>query len=530
MALATTVRGIRRKADHPTKVEVLVSGGWMKWTFLDASTQAAVRGLPQVQEFADSSADDGWRPDKFNLVWADQDTGDPDDESFDGETSEGGDPELEALLNEEAQIESQNQGKPAQTGKPTFEMPDTSGGGEGDSEGNGGDDSTFVTFAEKDPKGRPLKSTTQLVPFDEAYTPRAQALGQAVMEQTVEFVRKDIKAAVDAVTADTAELMATSEKYMLSQAVEYTDTKVAEVRSYVDSRLESFTPKQSEAPQDTSLKQVIVKIEVKRPNVDASVIQDLAHKEMPSLLKLVASGQHVYLPGVPGGGKSHAAQQVAKALGWAFGSLSLGPNTPESRLWGGMDANGKFHTTSLIDSVIHAEKHEESGAVWVADEMDNGHPGILATINSLLANGWVTLPDGTTHTVGGNFVVIGCANTFGTGPTAEFSGRNRLDAATLDRFSYLPWETDTGLETALVEGILAGNDPENGWLKSKDWLQAWRQARANVDTHGLKVFVTMRGAINGAKMIAGGWSLDDALDIVLLNKMPSDQKKKVDPR
>jgi len=125
-------------------------------------------------------------------------------------------------------------------------------------------------------------------------------------------------------------------------------------------------------------------------------------------------------------------------------------------------------------------------------------------------------------------VVIACANTFGTGPTAEFSGRNRLDAATLDRFAYLPWETDLGLEQALVEAHL-GPLGDEGWLLAKDWLKVWRQARANVAEHGLKVFVTMRGAINGAILLHDGWTIRDAYAMILGNKLPTDQARKVNP-
>lgn len=269
---------------------------------------------------------------------------------------------------------------------------------------------------------------------------------------------------------------------------------------------------------------VVVRIEFVRPNMPDYEQDGVFHNQFPTLLKLAAAGQHVYLPGPPGAGKSHAAEAVSTALGYQFGAISLGPTTPESRLWGGMDANGSFHQTPLSDGLIFAEENPDKGFVYTLDEMDNGHPGIIATLNSSMANGWVLLPNGRRVSFGNNVVFVGCANTYGTGPTAEFSGRNRLDAATLDRFRYLPWDTDKGMEAAMVRGLLH-DQPE----VAKDWLDVWESSRKNVEAHGLKVFVTMRGALAGAKMLACGFDIFETYNMVLLNKLPAEQAKKVSP-
>jgi len=301
-----------------------------------------------------------------------------------------------------------------------------------------------------------------------------------------------------------------------------------DVQAGVNRKLDLIDKKIKEARLDGGGKGgsggVIVRIEFTKPGEPMVPKDGVFHEKFPTLLKLAMAGQHVYLPGPPGAGKSHAAAAAAAALGWRFGAISLGPTTPESRLWGGMDANGQFHQTSLTDGMIHAEENPESGLAYCLDEMDNGHPGIIATLNSSMANGWVLLPNGRKVQFGSNVVFIGCANTFGTGPTAEFSGRNRLDAATLDRFRYLPWDTDLGMEATMVNSFLH-ETPD----LAKDWLDVWGSCRKNVEANGLKIFVTMRGAIAGAKMLACGFDLFDTLDMVLLNKLPADQAKKVNP-
>jgi cobaltochelatase CobS len=287
--------------------------------------------------------------------------------------------------------------------------------------------------------------------------------------------------------------------------------------------LSEFQPKLGggDGAGDGELYTITTRIEVKRAEVKLQK-DGIFHKQFDKLTKLVAAGQHCYLPGPPGTGKSHAADQVASVLDWRFASISLGPTTTESRLWGGMDAHGKFFEPPFIKLARHAMDNPESGSVYCLDELDNGNAGIIATLNSAMANGWFTAPNGDVITMGKNFVIVGAANTFGTGPTAEFAGRNKLDAATLDRFAYLPWDTDLAVEKALVLQYL---DTQS----ARAWLEVWRTCRKNAKDHGLKVFVTMRGCVNGARLIASGLDASDVLDMVLLNKLPEDQARKVKP-
>lgn len=291
----------------------------------------------------------------------------------------------------------------------------------------------------------------------------------------------------------------------------------------VDAKLAGFQPKLGggDGTGDGELFTITTRIEVTTPQ-GKQIKDGIFHKQFDKLTKLVAVGQHCYLPGPPGTGKSHAAEQVASVLDWRFASISLGPTTPESRLWGGMDAHGKFFEPPFVTLARHAQDNPDSGSVFCLDELDNGHAGVIATLNSAMANGWFTAPNGDVITMGKNMVLVGAANTFGTGPTAEFAGRNKLDAATLDRFVYLPWDTDLAVEKALVLQYL---DTQ----AARAWLEVWRTCRKNVKDHGLKVFVSMRGCVNGARLIASGLDPNDVLDMVLLSKLPDDQARKVKP-
>jgi hypothetical protein len=313
-------------------------------------------------------------------------------------------------------------------------------------------------------------------------------------------------------------------------ANELDDKRETKMNQTLESLTESWNQKLDElqvnAPTapTTQLVTVCNRVEVVAP--DVNVVRDgLFHMSMPDLLFNMQMGIHTYLPGSPGTGKSHAAAQAAEILGGMFGSISFGPTTPESRLVGGMTADGSFFEPMLLKLVRYAMENPDSYAFMCLDEMDNGHAGVQATLNSIMANGWMTAPNGDHLTVGKNLAFIACANTYGTGPTAEFSGRNKLDAATLDRFAYLPWEIDTGLEEVLVRRYFADDQQH----VASHWLDVWRTARANVAANGLKMFVTPRGAQMGAKMIAAGRPVDKALAQVLGNKVPSDQWSKINP-
>ena len=299
----------------------------------------------------------------------------------------------------------------------------------------------------------------------------------------------------------------------------------AETSAHLTAHIERIV-KLEKAAKVRNGKQGIFKIELKTPN-KVEIKDGLFHHQFPLLLRYISLGMHCYIPGPPGTGKSHAAAQIAAMIGWQYAALSLGPTTPESRLMGGMDANGRFHEPALIAGIRYAMEHPELGFVFCLDEMDNGHPGILATLNSAMANGWLFAPNGDMLTLGANVTLIGAANTYGTGPTAEFAGRNKLDPATLDRFQFIPWDTDEAVETTLVRAHLA--ETENGEDVATEWLSVWRTCRRKVEENNLKIFVSMRGAINGAKLLAADIDVDTVLATTLLNKVPADQAKKINP-
>lgn len=236
------------------------------------------------------------------------------------------------------------------------------------------------------------------------------------------------------------------------------------------------------------------------------------HKEFANLLKLVALRRNVYLVGPPGTGKTYMAHAACQALSVEFGAISCSPTMPDSRIFGYMDANGKYVRTVFRDRF-------EYGGGFLFDEGDNGHPGVLAAINQALANSQCAFPDGMVAKSPDFFAMI-AGNTYGTGATRQFIGRNELDAATLDRFVFLEIAIDNDLEESLVQAELPG-EPGILWLNQ---VRAWRES---VQRQSLNVAITPRTSVNGAMMLAAGFTTEQVTQMVARKGLSDDTWRKV---
>ena len=516
------ISGVRR-TDHGADVEVEVRGGWVRWHLLSdamrkATTDTPVFGAYLLERMP--NARDPWIStpfhvtdfDKFDPSFGKQNNdGDGDDFGLgdagdfdygddgggggdgDGDGSEQEAPEQEPVEPAESETESET---------------------ESESDGDGDGDLEWCVLGVKteNPDDRAEALLTDVVP-------------PIVTPIVTDAVSKLAEKFANVIGEVKSELMLEIAQAVLAEATDRADADIvldAKTVSMIESLERKFERKIKAARGESGIFKIEVTVGSK-----VEIKEGLYHSAFPTLLRMIGAGMHVYLPGPPGTGKSHMAEQVANTLGWKFGAISLGPTTPESRLWGGMDANGHFHEPLLIQCLRYAQDNPEHGAIFCLDEMDNGHSGIIATLNSLMANGWVTAPNGDIIRVGANFSFIACANTYGTGPTAEFSGRNKLDAATLDRFQYVPVPTDLNVESTMVNAWLEPLD--DGARIAEDWLAAWRTARKNAADNGLKVFVTMRGAINGARLLRAGFDIEETFAVVLGNKLPADQLTKISP-
>ena len=229
-------------------------------------------------------------------------------------------------------------------------------------------------------------------------------------------------------------------------------------------------------------------------------LPETRHPMLETLVRLLAARDaagrrlNVWISGPTGSGKTHGAKQAAAALGlnWGFhGAMSM-----SHELVGFLDAGGAYHETVFVNRF-------RQGGLCLLDELDSWSAEATLCLNAALANGEISLPTGEIVSRHDDFACVGAGNTWGAGATAEFVGRNRLDAAFLSRFpTKLAWGYDEKLESAIC-----GNPA---------WAAQVQRARKKAATQGLKVIIDPRVTMAGAAHIAAGFTAQEAAQMTYL--------------
>ena len=259
-----------------------------------------------------------------------------------------------------------------------------------------------------------------------------------------------------------------------------------------------------------SIKLEIEELKIRKPLDLVVKINDLPkvdlgkqHFQLPLLLRILATKSNVYLVGPAGSGKTHAAEQCAKALNISF--YFTGAVASEFKLTGFMNAQGKVVRTAFREAY-------ENGGLFLFDEIDASYPQSVLAFNAALANGQMDFPDKTVKR-NENFYCIAAANTFGQGADRQYVGRNQLDAASLDRFVFIDWNYDE-----VLERDLAMNDY---------WTDYVQNVRRFIAENKIRHVVSPRTIINGAQLLLNGIEMEvveqsllwKGLDIVTINKI-----------
>lgn len=226
------------------------------------------------------------------------------------------------------------------------------------------------------------------------------------------------------------------------------------------------------------------------------------HKEFTRVCQLVKRGLNVYLYGPAGTGKTHLCKQISDALGVKF--FSDQKISDDFKLTGFVDANGKFQETELYRAVT-------CGGVYMLDEFDASDENAAIVLNTLMANGYMTFPGVGRVEVHPDFHVIACGNTLGRGADSDYTGRNCLDAATLDRFMTVQLDYDEEIELLKANG-------------DKELLKFIHEVRKAVKTCGISMLATMR-AIDNITKIKDCFSPVECLKMGLVKGLEIDQLK-----
>lgn len=164
------------------------------------------------------------------------------------------------------------------------------------------------------------------------------------------------------------------------------------------------------------------------------------HQKFEEVLTLVNANIAVLLTGEAGSGKTTLANMVSEHMELDFFSISMTRQTTLSHLLGFISVNGTYIPSSL-------RKCFEHGGMMLLDEIDAGDPNVLLSLNTI-ENGYISFPD----------ALVKCHPDFRLVATANpqdqhnfYTGRSKLDAATLDRFDIVDVDRDDKLEKTLVD-------------------------------------------------------------------------------
>lgn len=209
-------------------------------------------------------------------------------------------------------------------------------------------------------------------------------------------------------------------------------------------------------------------------------VEGATHKVFKAVCKIVSAGLNGSLVGGAGTGKTHMCMQVAKALNLPFYFTSKVDS--EHKLLGFRDAKGEYKKTVFREAF-------ENGGLFLWDEFDTSNPKAVTAFNAALDNRICDFPDGNIK-AHPDFRALAASNTFWSGATREYVGRNPMDAASKDRFTFITVDYDSNLENSLAAQYEGG--PE---IAKR--IQLIRKA---VEKLKIKIVVSMRATMSIAKL------------------------------
>lgn len=235
----------------------------------------------------------------------------------------------------------------------------------------------------------------------------------------------------------------------------------------------------------------------------AVIVEGIAHYMFELVLKAIGAGVNLALSGSTATSKTTMAVQAAKALGLGYVVQPVNEGTTKADILGYCTATGDYVPSLLYRAM-------KDGLLHIVEEIDSGSPASLLAFNNAIDNRELTFPNGETVQAHEKFAVVCTMNTKGTGSDRKFVGRNRLDAATLDRFVMLEVQRDLAIEAAIIgvrEDQQRLNIKAGGIPTDIDWLNYVREQRAKYEKSHPDKIVSMRAVRDGWKLINQGIGL-----------------------
>lgn len=230
------------------------------------------------------------------------------------------------------------------------------------------------------------------------------------------------------------------------------ENKMVEINLNIEKEIQTEIEK---LKLDDKIKSVVSKeLEEIKPNQititgvkKTATLKKKLHVEFEKILKIITATKKLYMSGDAGTGKTTIAKDIASAYLLPFASISCSNGMSESHLLGRMLFNGEYVETEFV-------KLFENGGVFLFDEIDSADSNTLLVLNQALENGTLAVPNRRNKpvaTMHKDFICVCAGNTFGNG-SADYTGRNILDMAFMDRFtaSKIEIKYDVALEKSLM--------------------------------------------------------------------------------
>jgi MoxR-like ATPase len=259
----------------------------------------------------------------------------------------------------------------------------------------------------------------------------------------------------------------------------------------------------------------VTALENKTPKEVTLIMPDLSkrdagvqHRLFPRLLAMLACRINAFLVGPAGSGKTRAAEECAKVLQLPFYAMSFGKQSPQSQIFGFVDATGTYRRSLFREAY-------ENGGIFLADEIDAANDNTITSINAATSNDICGFPDGMVKKHA-DFIMLAAGNTYGRGADRQYVGRTQLDAATLDRFAVLNWDIDEELENAITS--------------NRAWVTRVQQLRANAAKNNVRIVITPRASLKGERFLAAGISQAEVEEMVIWKGIDKATREKIEQR
>ena len=256
-----------------------------------------------------------------------------------------------------------------------------------------------------------------------------------------EDIIKRAHASFDKVDFNQESIVRSTTKEVLDSVESKLDSKLTNVKFEAAKNTREITEKLTNriAALEKELKNNST-IHVIKTSTKTREIKGIVHEMFDTVLTMVNKDIPVFLSGPAGCGKNYLCKQVADALGLDF--YFTNAVTQEYRLTGFIDASGIYHETEFY-------KAATKGGLFFLDEIDGSIPEVLILLNAAIANRYFDFPNGRV-TLHPNFRIIAAGNTSGSGGDSLYTGRTRLDAASLDRFCLVRINYSKAIERAIT--------------------------------------------------------------------------------